>query len=280
MVGKDTIGILSAVNDDEIQCGFVFNADPVRLFPDGAFVKSVLEILTLLVVVDTFFSDTARIADVILPIATFAESDATRVNWENRIQYSQQAIKPVHQSRNGCEIIESLAGSLGAGFNQSSPADVYRELKSFLGDSAPGSYIGFPPDGCMVEESNRTQETVSDLAQIKYTPLPEDEQYPYYLIVGNADHHRGILSEKNDSLVRFTSDPYVAISRKVAEGLGVTDGGLVRVESKHGKIVGAIKIEPKFPGNIVFLPENFSEIQPSLLMERHEKADLVSLTKM
>ncbi len=278
MVGKDTIGILDAIAEDEIECGFIFNTDPIRVFPDGNQVKSILEGLKLLVVIDSFMNDTARIADVILPLSSSLETEGTVVNWEGRLQYSQAAIAPLFESKPGCEIIELLADHLGVKFNQPTPTDVYREMIQFLNGEMPAQTQAIGREGVLIKSTEK--KAVPDLADIKYTPYSEDNQYPFVLLVGNADHHRGTLSEKNDSLMKFTSEPFVGINAAEADKLIVANGDLVRVESRYGKVVGKVTILKGFADGQVLVPDNFIELCPNLLMGRQEKVDLVKLTKM
>lgn len=276
--GKDTIGIFDAIDEDEIECGFVFNADPVRLFPDGEYVRAVMEKLKLLVVIDSFMTDTARLADVILPLSTFAENEGTRINWEKRLQYSRQAIPPMHESRQGCEIIETLAERLGVKFGQRKPVDVYREMVQFLPSGAPASHTAIKTSGYLI----RTAEAAKPrkLADLKFTPPAADDEYPFVLLVGNADHHRGSLTERSEALMKFTGEPYVGISDADATDLAVSEGDLVKVESKFGKVVGKAVILHGLPNGRVFLPENFGEMSTNMLMSRQEKIDLVRLAKM
>lgn len=280
MVGKDSIGILDAIIEDEIECGFIFGSDPMRAFPDANHVKSALEGLQLMVVIDSFMTDTARAADVILPLSTFAETEGTRVNWEGRLQFSGQAVPPRHQSKPGCEIVELLSDSLGVKFGQPQPADVYKEMVQFLPVKAPESAAAIGQAGLLLRFNSTGKKEVSNLVEIRYTPPPEDDQYPLTLLVGNADHHHGALTEKNESLLKFTGEPFVGISRNEADKLGVADGDLIRVESKSGKVVGKAVVYDDFPDGRVLLPENFGEMRPNLLMGRKEKMDLVKLTKM
>jgi len=276
--GKDTIGILEAIDEDEIECGFVFNADPVRLFPDGEYVRAVMEKLKLLVVIDSFMTDTARLADVILPLSTFAEIEGTRVNWEKRMQYSQRAIPPLHESKPGCEIIELLADRLGVKFNQSKPADVYQEMARFLPTGAPTTYAAVARDGFLIRGAETNNP--GKLADLKFVAPAIDVEYPFVLLVGNADHHRGMLTERNETLMKFMSEPFVGISEADATDLAVSDGDLVKVESKYGRVVGKAMILRDFPSGRVLLPENFGEMSTNVLMGRQDKIDLVRLAKM
>jgi predicted molibdopterin-dependent oxidoreductase YjgC len=276
--GKDTIGILQAILDDEIAGGFVFNADPARAFPDANITRSALDKLKFLVVVDTFLTDTARLADVVLPLATFAGSEGTRVNWEGRMQFSKKVIDPLEDSKSGCEIIELLAEKSGVRFNQSAPESVYQEMVRFLPQGLPVKYSQFKQEGYIVRTNSGRGN--AQLAEIKYLPFETNPDYPFVVLVGNADHHRGTLTEKNESLLRFTDEPFVGISRHEADRLALSDGDLVRVESKCGKVVGKTRILPEFPDGRVLLPSNFQEMKVNQLMCYQEKFDLVRLTKM
>ncbi|MCX6830807.1 MAG: molybdopterin-dependent oxidoreductase, partial [candidate division Zixibacteria bacterium] len=276
--GKDTIGILEAIDEDEIECGFVFNADPVRLFPDGEYVRSVMEKLKLLVVIDSFMTDTARLADVILPLSTFAEIEGTRVNWEKRMQYSQRAIPPLLESKPGCEIIELLADRLGVRFNQPNPANIYQEMARFLPTGAPTTYTAIGKDGFLIRSAQANKS--GKLADLKFAAPVVDEEFPCVLLVGNADHHRGALTERNETLMKFTSEPCVGISEADATDLAVSDGDLVKVESKYGRVVGKAMILRGFPSGRVLLPENFGEMSTNVLIGRQDKIDLVRLAKM
>lgn len=277
-VGRDTIGILEAIVENEIECGFVFGSDPLRVYPDGQRVKVALEKLKLLVVIDSFMTETTRAADCVLPLATFAESSGSRVNWEGRLQFSRAAIATQHGSKPGCEIVNLLAERLGVKFDQPTAESVYAEMMQFVSTTAPANPAALGQEGVLIR--NGEPKAVSSLLELEYNPLPEDEEYPCVLLVGQADHHRGFLTEKCDSLVRFTEEPYVVMSQKQADDLAVADGDLVKVESKSGKVVGKTKIDKKFPERVVLVPENFSELQPNLLMSRQDKVDLVRLVKM
>ncbi len=278
MAGKDTIGILEAIDEDEIECGFVFNADPVRLFPDGNYVRSVMEKLKLLVVVDSFMTETARLADVILPMSTFAETEGTRVNWEYRLQYSQRAIPPLYESKPGCEIVELLADKLGVKFSQPGPSDVFKEMARCLPANAPTTFAAFGKAGYLIRSADAKKP--AKLAEIKFTPPAIDTEYRFALLIGNADHHRGMLTERNESLLKFTGEPFVGISEADATELAVSDGDLVKVESKNGKVIGKAQILSGFPKRRVLLPENFSEMTTNSLMSRQDKIDFVKLVKM
>jgi predicted molibdopterin-dependent oxidoreductase YjgC len=278
MVGKDTIGILEAINEDEIECGFLLQADPVRKFPDGSYAHSVMEKLKLLIVIDSFMTDTARVADVILPLAPFAETEGTRTNWEGRLQYSARALKPLADSKPACEIIELLADRLGTAFQQENPLEVFQEMKKFLPGEFPDSFEGIPQEGVLLR--SESQLPSAGLLPFVFNPVAEDEEYRFHLVTVNADHHRGTLTERADSLMNFCNESYIGMNVQDADKLKLSDGDLVKVESKQGKVVGKTKrIDGLQPGRIV-ISDNFSELQANLLMGRKERYDRVKLSKM
>jgi NADH-quinone oxidoreductase subunit G len=87
-------------------------------------------------------------------------------------------------------------------------------------------------------------------------------------------------TERNPSLTKFASEPYVGLNEKEAKSLMLSDGDLVKVESKSGKVVGPAKILANLPDKTVLLPENFREMRLNTLMGLKEKFDPVKLTKM
>ncbi len=276
-VGKDTLAIFEAINEDEIECGFVFNCDPVRVFPDGEYAKGTLEKLKTLIVIDSFMTDTARLADVLLPRSSFAEFEGTRTNWEGRVQYSQRAISPLFQSRPGCEIIDELADALGVSFGQAQAGEVYAEMRKTLG-GLPERFAQYGQDGYTIKTASSGER--AGLVPVEYHPLTPDKDYPFFLVIENADHHRGTLTERSESLMQFTSEPYVAVNEREAKALNVSEGDLVKVESKTGKIVGKIKIAAELPDKIALVPENFGELKPNQLTGLKEKFDLVKISEM
>ncbi|MCC6963280.1 MAG: NADH-quinone oxidoreductase subunit NuoG [candidate division Zixibacteria bacterium] len=276
-VGKDTLAILDAINEDEIECGFVFNSDPARSFADGVYAKEVLEKLKTLIVIDSFMTDTARLADVLLPRTSFAEFEGTRTNWEGRVQYSQGAIKPTFQAKPGCEIIELLADALGNSFDQPHEADVYAEMRKIL-SNLPERFAQFTADGCLLRAESQIER--AGLVPVEYHPVPADSEYPYYLAIENADHHRGTLTERSESLMRFANEPYVGISEGEAKALGISEGDLIKVESRTGKVVVKVRVIAGLPDKMVLVPENFDELKPNLLTGLKEKFDLVKIAEM
>ena len=118
------------------------------------------------------------------------------------------------------------------------------------------------------------------LNKVAYNAIPADANYPLFLIVGNADHHRGVDSERNYSLMKFTSEPYVGLNESDAKSLMIANGDLVKVESHTGKLVGKAMLMDALQSGTIFLPENFGELRPNVLMGLKEKFDHVKVTKM
>ncbi len=181
-------------------------------------------------------------------------------------------------SKPGCEILELLADRLGVSFGQARPRNVYSEMNKTLGDALPDRYEMFKSNGVIYHRSRHQPK--SGFNRVTHNAIPGDRDYPYFLAVGNADHHRGPNTERNSSLLKFTREPFVGLSESDAKELMISDGDLVKVESRTGRVVGNAQVIAELPSKVVFLPENFRELRPNLLMGLKEKFDHVKVTKM
>ena len=100
------------------------------LIPDAGHVKKALEKVGFLVVQDIFLTPTARMADVVLPGASFAEKDGTFVNTERRITRVRRAVDPVGESRADWEIIQAVSNAFGYEMAYETPEEIFNEIAS------------------------------------------------------------------------------------------------------------------------------------------------------
>jgi len=115
---------------DEIKSMFILGENPMLSFPDINHVRTSLQRLDFLVVQDIFLTETAELADVVLPAACWAEKDGTFTNAERRVQRIRKAVDPPGDARADWEIITALAHALGLnGFDFTSVKDVYDDMR-------------------------------------------------------------------------------------------------------------------------------------------------------
>ncbi|MBW1946767.1 MAG: molybdopterin-dependent oxidoreductase, partial [Deltaproteobacteria bacterium] len=123
--------MFDAAREGRIKALYLVGEDPVVTDADTTFIEKAISHLELFVVQDIFLTETARLADVVLPAASFAEKDGTFTNTERRVQRVRKAIEPKGNSRPDWIIICDIAKSMGAkGFDFSSPQEIFEEMRS------------------------------------------------------------------------------------------------------------------------------------------------------
>lgn len=245
---------------EEIDGLFVLGANPVMLYPDRHFAQECLEKLDFLVVCDLFETATTDLADVVLPLSSWAEYAGEYINLEGRRQKAHRAIKPEHESKPPLEIVKLVAAKLGAKLFDSDE-EMAAEIDAVLGveiaDQLPGEFLEVKP---MTETA------------------PED--YPLPLFMGDDPHHSGHLTEKATSLFNFCSEAYIEMSPELAGQYGINDGDPIRVESEVGKIVAPARISEHLENDVLLAPRNFSSTNINSLLMRKRRIDWVKISKV
>lgn len=124
--GLSTIEIMNAAHEGEVKGLYIMGENPMITDPNQNHTAEALEKLDFLVVQDIFPTDTTPFADVILPAASFAETEGTFVNSDRRVQRVRRAVDPPGQAKEDwlilCELAEKMGGSLGSFTGPSGPA--------------------------------------------------------------------------------------------------------------------------------------------------------------
>ncbi len=257
---RTTDAMLALMKKDEL-CGFfILGSNPIMLCPDREFVTEALTKLDFLVVCDLFETETTALADVVLPLASWAEYAGDYVNLEGKVQRADKAIKPNGQSKPGFEVINLLAKEF--------------QKKLFVSESDMASEID------RLLKLDDTMPLPDEFTEVR--PLVENvnEEFPIPLFVGDDPHHSGHLTEKSPSLANFVAEAYVEMSSDLAEKYDIEAGDLVRVESEVGKVIVPAKISDYIDTDVVFMPRNFSATPVTSLLMRKRRIDRVKLTKV
>ncbi len=125
--GLNAVEMIDAVKSGKLAALYIMGDDPVGSDPD---LKPVLEKLEFLVVQDIFMTETAKLAQVVLPAASSAEKTGTFTNLERRLQQLNKAEEPVGESRPDWEIIQDVAKRMGGSMNYGSPREILKEIRS------------------------------------------------------------------------------------------------------------------------------------------------------
>jgi len=278
--GADTVDIMRQIQESKIEMAFVVGADPITTYPDHKFISSTLSKLDFLVVTDLYLTDTAKLADVVLPKSSHMESAGSFCNWEGRIQTFEKVIKPITPSRPAWRIFSDLASKIGVDFGFKDAVQVFDEFAPMISQNGKYNFGNFPEEGMRLP-SSKNPSVKSGLQAIEKKKPVVSHEHKYVLLTGNGDHHIGRnRTSRSDSLNRFLDAPFVGLSKKTADELILSEGDLVRVENEAGKLIGPVKYIDKLRDDCVWIPDNFSEMAANMLMNREHDLDMVSLAKV
>src|SRR5207248_8042529 len=126
--GLTVVEIMSAVHAGEIRGMYIMGENPAMSDPDAAHARDALAKLEMLVVQDIFLTETAYLADVILPASAFPEKTGTFTNTDRLVQLGRQALTPPGEARQDLSIIVAMARRLGLDWRYQHPRDVFNEM--------------------------------------------------------------------------------------------------------------------------------------------------------
>jgi len=257
---KTTDAMLVEARKEEINGMFILGANPMMLYPDRQFAAEGLEKLDFLVVCDLFETDTTELADVVLPVASWAEYSGDYVNLEGRVQTASRAIKPNYEAKPPLEIVNLVAAQIDKPLFESDE-QMRSEIDSLLQvDAVEPLPAGFLEVPAVAEAAN--------------------EEYPIALLICDDSHHTGHLSEKAPSLANFCSDPYLEMSPDLAARYDLKEGDSVRVQSEVGKVIVPARISEHIDNEVVLLPRNFASTPVTSLLMRKRRVDRVRISKV
>jgi formate dehydrogenase alpha subunit len=271
-----------AMDESKIKAVYLMGENPVLSDPDAKHVEEALKKLDFLVVQDIFLTETARLADVVLPGASFAEREGTFTNTERRVQRVRKAIDPVGDSRPDWQIICQMAKQMGAtGFDFTSPSEIMDEIAELTPSYGGISYARLENGGlqwpCPDREHPGTKYLHAEkftrgrgkFAPLEYKPPREepDDDYPLVLTTGRSRYHfhTGTMTRKVRGLNILRGEELVEMNPQDAAALGIADGDKVQVISRRGKVTAKAKVTEDSPKGVVFMTFHFAESATNLL---------------
>ncbi|RCG29739.1 nitrite reductase [Sphaerisporangium album] len=255
----------------------VFGSNPVVSAPRSGHVAGRLAALDLLVVSDLVLSETAAMADVVLPTTQWAEEHGTMTNLEGRVLLRRQALAPPPGVRGDLEILADLAARLGRPGFSGDAGVVFDELRRA---SAGGiaDYAGITYERIAAEtgvfwpapsedhpgtprpflDRFPTPDGRARFVPVDYRPPAEevDDDYPYYLTTGRvlAQYQSGAQTRRIHALNDAAPGPYAELHPGLAARLGVSTGDMVRVESRRGATEAVARVSAAIRHDTIFMP--------------------------
>ena len=265
---------------------YIVGANPMSAAPDTTRVRQALKRKEFLVVQDIFMTETAEMADMVLPAATSMEKDGTMTGVDRRVQRLYKAVAPPGDARPDWGIFCELAKRMGfeAAFGFDSPADIFEEIRKSVPQYKGITYERLKkPSGiqwpCPTEDHPGTEvmfvgkfPTADGLAQFQvaeYTPPLEvpDEEYPYIFTNGRVvfHFHSGTMTRRTRRLNNELPHGFAEINPEDARALSIQEGDQVRLTSRRGTIETVAKVTEDIRKGLIFVPWHFSECAPNIL---------------
>jgi len=279
--GKTIIEIMDGAHKGEIKALYIMGENPMISDPDLSHVEASLKHLSLLIVQDIFLTETARLADVVLPSACFAEKDGTFTNTERRVQRVRKAVPAPGQAKADWEIIAGISAKMGYPMGYASAAEIMAEINAVTPSYAGITYERLEKEGlqwpCPNTDHPGTRFLHKDrfsrgrglFHAIEYIPpaeMPSDE-YPIILSTGRVlyHYHTGTMTRLSKGSMERCPESLVEINPLDAEKLGIGDGQTVKVTSRRGTLQAKAKITTRSDRGTIFMNFHFHEAAVNFL---------------
>jgi len=238
-----------------------------------------------LVVQDIFLTETAYLADVVLPASAWPEKDGTVTNTDRMVQLGRPALTPPGEAREDLWIINEMGRRLGLAWNYAHPREVFNEMRKGM-DSIAGitwerlerdSVVTYPceNEGDPGQSVVFTEVFPTATGRAKFVPAADlipaaerpDEAYPMVLITGRQlEHwHTGAMTRRSGVLDAIEPEPVAVLHPLDLDALKVKPGELVTVESRRGRISIYARADEANPRGAVFIPFCFYEAAANVL---------------
>lgn len=258
-----------------IKALYIIGENPLVSDPDLNHAKKAFESLDFLVVQDIFLTETAKIADVVLPSASYAEKNGTFTNTERKVQMVRKAINPPGQAREDWVVLSDLSSRMGIPMEYRDCEAIMREIASVTPSYGGINYSRLEKEGLhwpcpTVDHPGTPRLHVDKIARglgmfhaIEYRPPAEvpDKEYPLYLTTGRVLYHfhTGTMTMQSEGLNDLAPECFAEISLEDAQDYNVSDGDLLKVTSRRGEIETKAKISDQAAKGTVFIPFHFAK---------------------
>ncbi len=272
--GRTATDMMNKAYEGELKALYIIGENPMVSDPDLNHAEKSLKNLDFLVVQDIFLTETARMADVVLPSASFAEKDGTFTNTERKVQRVRKAVRPPGKAREDGVILCDLSKRFSYVMSYKDSREVMEEIArvtpSYCGINynrikAKGLHwpcTGTDHPGTPCLHMDQFTCGLGVFHAIDYRPPAEvpDDAYPLFLTTGRLlyHYHTGTMTMKTPGLNELAPACFVEISREDAAGYGVGEGDTLLIRSRRGEIEATAKISETAVKGTVFIPFHYA----------------------
>jgi assimilatory nitrate reductase catalytic subunit len=286
--GVSAYEIFEKIHDGDIKGMLLMCSNPIVSNPNAHFVEKALNKLSFLVVVDLFVSETAQLADVILPASSYLEDAGTMTNVEGRVTLREASYPCPEEVKHDWQILCEMADVLGKGqyFSFQSAEEIFNELrvasKGGLADYYGVTYERLRAEKGLLwpcpslehkgtvrlfESSFAHPDGKAKMVAVSNVPLVSkdqvSEEFPLYLTTGRVMSHylTGVQTRKSAALAARNVESHVEIHPTTALKFGIQDETLVKITSRRGSIVVRSKWSESIRQDTLFVPFHWANSQ-------------------
>jgi len=279
--GLTATEMIGAAREGTIKALYIMGENPVLSDPDINHTIQALNKLDFLVVQDIFLTETAELADVILPAACFAEKDGTFTNTARMVQRVRKALEPPGEAKEDSLIIVELAKRFGFDMTYDIIEDVFWQVGKLWPALAGINYRRIAKNGlqwpCPTHDHPGTPYLFkgafprgkATFTAVSFRPPDElpDQEYPFLLSTGRHlfHYHTGSMTRRVDPINRVSPCAYIEIHPEDAQVLNVHEGDSVRVSSRRGAIEIMVHVSDRPAKGVVFIPFHYREAAANVL---------------
>jgi formate dehydrogenase alpha subunit len=281
--GLATGEMFSAAHEGKVKAMWIVGENVVMADPDVHHVVAALKQLDFLVVSELFLTETAQLADVVLPAASFAEKDGTFTNTERRIQRVRKAVEPPGEAKADWQIMGAVAKRMGAktGWDYASAEQIMNEVAALTPSFAGITYPRIDQRGLQWPVPNQdhpgtpilhTEKFSRGLGQ--FTPVEHqepaevpDDEYPMTLTTGRIlqHYHTGSMTRRVPGLEELAPEELVEINPDDASQLGIGDRDWVCVTSRRGQVATRAWVTDRVGRGLVYMSFHYREALTNVL---------------
>jgi len=282
--GLTVVEIMESIHKKRIRGLYVMGENPAMSDPNANHAREALARLDTLIVQDIFLTETAYLADIVLPASAFPEKTGTFTNTDRRVQMGRKAVTPPGEAKQDWWIIQELARRIGLDWNYNGPDEIYDELRNCMdsikniswerlvredavtypcdGEDKPGNEVifgeGFPT------KSKKGRLVPANLVSPDEIP---DKKYPLVLTTGRLlEHwHTGSMTMRSKILNNIEPEAYVHISKNDMKNYNFEQNELVTLKTRRGKIQVKVRFDKMIPEGMVFMPFCFESAPVNVL---------------
>ncbi len=279
--------MLDAAIDGRLKALIVFGEDIAQTEPDSEHVRAAIDACDLVVSLEIFPSETASLADVVLPAAAYLEKDGTFTNFDRRVQRVRPALDPPGEAKPDFEIIHAISAGLGTDLGCPTPAEAFDEMASltptFRGISHdrldregpiawPCRSPGDPGERTLYLERFETPSGKAQIAAIPYAGPGEepDAEFPLLLITGRRLEHFncGTMTRRTRN-IELVPEELLELHPDDAAELGIGDRERVRVASRRGEVEVTADVTERVSRGQAFMGFHFPAALANRLTSLH-----------